>query len=203
MNDKFKFFQRIVAAPYLLALLGLLLPLMTVSCADKKVAEPSLYELSMGFDLETGLQEPAAGYLKKMQEGNPQALEKFKADMPNFPKMEPVYMLLGIVGALVLAAFFAFIAPYGYYASLGSLAMGILSMVSLWAFLSKMGELCGSMGLRTIGVQILKVEPGPGIYCASALILIGSAMNLASIARPVVEDFRAMRAKKSVKEKKV
>jgi len=192
VSNPFKFFQRLVAAPYLLALLGLLMPLMTVSCAEKPIAEPTFYELANGYDLETGLMEPAAEHLKKMQNGNPQALEKFKVSMPNFPKMEPVVVLYGVVIALVLAAIFALIAPFGYYASLGSLTMGILSMLALWGFLSQMGQMCSSMGM-----QVLKVDPGPGIYCASGLILIGSAMNLACIARPIVEEIRAKRSKKT------
>lgn len=194
MSNPFKFFQKLVAAPYLLALLGLLMPLMTVSCAEKPIAEPTFYELASGYDLETGLMEPAAGHLKKMQEGNPQALEKFRVTMPNFPKMEPVFILYGIVVALVAAAFFALIAPFGYYASLGSLTLGILSMVALWGFLSQMGQMCNAMGM-----QVLAVEPGVGIYCASALILVGTAMNMACLARPMVEELRAKKAQKKAK----
>jgi hypothetical protein len=99
--------------------------------------------------------------------------------------------LYGILGGLVLAAIFALIAPYGYYASLGSLAMGMLSMVSLWAFLAQMGQVCAGLGMN-----VLAVKPDVGIYCASMLILIGTAMNLASIARPIVDDLRARRAAK-------
>jgi hypothetical protein len=42
---------------------------------------------------------------------------------------------------------------------------------------------------------MLKVDPGVGIYAASALILIGSAMNLAVIIRPIVEEVKARRKK--------
>ena len=103
----FKFFQRLVAAPYLLALLGLLLPLFNVSCADDVIAEPSFYEVASGLNLEESLKEPALSYLKKMEDGNPAALEKFKAVMPEFPQVQPVHHLYGIAGALVLAAMFA------------------------------------------------------------------------------------------------
>ena len=192
MPDKrFRLFQRLVGFPYLLALLGLLMPLANVSCAEQVIAEPSMYEMAIGLDLGTELKDPAAGLLKKMEEGNPKSIERFKDAIPNFPKMEPMRHLYGIVGALVIAAIFAFIAPFGYYASLGSLAMGMLSMLSLWAVLSQIGGLCNA-----IGMNALQVEPGPGIYCASVLILIGTAMNLASIARPIVEDLRARRDKK-------
>ena len=192
MPDKrFRLFQRLVGLPYLLALLGLLMPLANVSCAEQVIAEPSMYEMAAGLDLGTELKDPAAGLLKKMEEGNPKSIERFKDAIPNFPKMEPMHHLYGIVGALVIAAIFAFIAPFGYYASLGSLAMGMLSMLSLWAVLSQIGGLCNA-----IGMNALQVEPGPGIYCASVLILIGTAMNLASIARPIVDDLRARRNKK-------
>ena len=162
-----------------------------VSCTDQVIAEPSMYEIALGYDLGTELKEPGAGLLKRMQEGNPRSIERFKDFIPNFPKMEPMYHLFGIVGALVIAAIFAFIAPFGYYASLGSLAMGMLSMFSLWAVLSQIGGLCNS-----IGMNVLKVEPGVGLYCADTLILIGTAMNLACIARPIIDDLRAKRANK-------
>ena len=196
MPDKrFRFFQKLVGLPYLLALLGLLMPMANVSCTEQVIAEPTMYEIALGYDLSTELKEPASGLLKKMEEGNPRSIERFKDFIPNFPKMEPTYHLFGIVGALVIAAIFAFIAPFGYYASLGSLAMGMLSMFSLWAVLSQIGGLCNS-----IGMNVLKVEPGVGLYCADTLILIGTAMNLACIARPIVDDLRAKRAaKKNVK----
>ncbi len=192
MPDKrFRFFQKLVGLPYLLALLGLLMPMANVSCTDQVIAEPSMYEIALGYDLGTELKEPGAGLLKRMEEGNPRSIERFKDFIPNFPKMEPMYHLFGIVGALVVAAIFAFIAPFGYYASLGSLAMGMLSMFSLWAVLSQIGGLCNS-----IGMNVLKVEPGVGLYCADTLILIGTAMNLACIARPIIDDLRAKRANK-------
>ena len=111
MPDKrFRFFQKLVGLPYLLALLGLLMPMANVSCTDQVIAEPSMYEIALGYDLGTELKEPGAGLLKRMEEGNPRSIERFKDFIPNFPKMEPMYHLFGIVGALVVAAIFAFIA---------------------------------------------------------------------------------------------
>lgn len=191
MDSKFKFFQRLVAAPYLLALLGLLLPLFNVSCADQVIAEPSYYEMANGIDLEQTLKEPALGYIKKMETGNPAAIERFKETIPDFPRVQPIPKLYGIAGALVIAAIFALIAPYGYYASLGSVAMGMLAMVSMWAFLAQMGKICSALGMN-----VLSVQPATGIYCASFLIIIGSAMNMAVIARPIVDELRAKRAAK-------
>jgi hypothetical protein len=191
VDSRFKFFQRLVAAPYLLALLGLLLPLFNVSCADQVIAEPSYYEMANGIDLEQTLKEPALGYIKKMETGNPAAIERFKESIPDFPRVQPIPKLYGIAGALVIAAIFALIAPYGYYASLGSVAMGMLAMVSMWAFLAQMGKICSALGMN-----VLSVEPATGIYCASFLIIIGSAMNMAVIARPIVDEIRAKRAAK-------
>jgi len=196
MPDKFfRLFQRLVGLPYLLAILGLLMPLANVSCTDQVIAEPSMYEIALGLDLGTELKEPATSLLKKMEEGNPRSIERFKDFIPNFPKMEPMLHLFGIVAALLLAAVFALLAPFGYYASLGSLALGMLSMFSLWAVLSQIGALC-----NTIGMNVLRVDPGVGIYCASVLILIGTAMNLACIARPIIDDLRAKRSAKNVAE---
>ena len=187
-NDtRFKFFRRIISAPYLLALLGLLLPLMNVSCAEKVIAEPSFYEIATGIDLREALQEPAKGYLLKMEKDNPKALDRFRTSMPNFPKLQPMPVLFGIVAALVLAAVFAWFTP------LGSLTLGILAMCALWALLAQMGEICAN-----IGMQVLQAEPGHGIYAASVLILNGTAMNLAAIIRPIVVEVKAKRAAKKV-----
>lgn len=185
-NDKrFKFFRRFISAPYLLALLGLLLPLMNVSCAEKVIAEPSFYEIATGIDLREALQEPAKGYLLKMEKDNPKALDKFRTSIPDFPKLQPMPILFGIVAALVLAAVFAWFTP------LGSLTLGILAMCALWALLAQMGAICAN-----IGMQVLQAEPGHGIYAASVLILIGTAMNLAAIIRPIVVEVKAKRAAK-------
>lgn len=194
-NSFFRLFQKLVGLPYLLAILGLLMPLANVSCTEQVIAEPSMYEIALGLDLGTELKEPATSLLKKMEEGNPRSIERFKDFIPNFPKMEPMLHLFGIVAALLLAAVFALLAPFGYYASLGSLALGMLSMFSLWAVLSQIGALC-----NTIGMNVLRVDPGVGIYCASVLILIGTAMNLACIARPIIDDLRARRSAKNVAE---
>ncbi|SHM67192.1 hypothetical protein SAMN05720472_1921 [Fibrobacter sp. UWR3] len=186
-NDtRFKFFRRIISAPYLLALLGLLLPLMNVSCAEKVIAEPSFYEVATGADLRETLKEPAKGYLLKMEKDNPKALDRFRTSMPEFPKLQPMPVLFGIVAALVLAAVFAWFTP------LGSLTLGILAMCALWALLAQMGSICAN-----IGMQVLQVEPGHGIYAASVLILIGTAMNLAAIIRPIVVEVKAKRAVKN------
>ncbi len=185
-NDtRFKFFRRIISAPYLLALLGLLLPLMNVSCAEKVIAEPSFYEIATGADLRETLKEPAKGYLLKMEKDNPKALDRFRTSMPEFPKLQPMPVLFGIIAALVLAAVFAWFTP------LGSLTLGILAMCALWALLAQMGSICAN-----IGMQVLQVEPGHGIYAASVLILIGTAMNLAAIIRPIVVEVKAKRAAK-------
>ena len=194
-NKFFRLFQRLVGLPYLLAILGLLMPLASVSCTEQVIAEPSMYEIALGLDLGTELKEPATSLLKKMEEGNPRSIERFKDFIPNFPKMEPMLHLFGIAAALFLAAGFALLAPLGYYASLGSLALGMLSMFSLWAVLSQIGALCNA-----IGMNVLRVDPGVGIYCASVLILIGTAMNLACIARPIIDDLRAKRSAKNVAE---
>ena len=64
-NGAMKLFKKLTAIPYLLVLLALLMPMANVSCNDEVVvAEPSLYKVAMGMDLEKELQEPALGILK-------------------------------------------------------------------------------------------------------------------------------------------
>jgi hypothetical protein len=181
-----RLFKKLTAIPYLLVIFALLMPLANVSCADEKViAEPSLYDLAMGLDLEQELKEPALGVLKKMQVGNSASLEKFKTAMPNFPKLDPVPFLYAILVGAVLAGLFAWITP------LGSITVGMLTMVAMWFFLSRLGQLNAGLG-----IPLLKVEPGVGIHAATFMILIGTAMNLASIIRPIVDEIKAKRAAK-------
>lgn len=192
-DSRFLFFKRLISLPYLLVLLGLLLPLFNVSCTEEKViAEPNLYEVAAGLDLHEDLLEPAKGMLQKMETNNPKALENFKTTMPDFPKMQQVPHLYGIVGAMVLAAVFVWLGFLGVFANVASLAMGMMSMFSLWAFIAQMGKLCNAMGL-----PMMQVNPGVGLYCASALILIGTAMNLAAIIRPIIVEYKEKKAKKS------
>ena len=168
------------------------MPIANVSCNDDKViASPNVYELASGLDLETALQEPAIGMLKKMETGNPKAIERFRTTIPNFPKMDPMpalYMLL--VGAILAAAL-------AWFTPLGSIALGMLTMVSMGAFYAKLAELLANMG-----IPLLSVDPGIGYNAATILIFIGTAMNLAVIIRPIVVELKARRAaKKSVKDK--
>ncbi|WP_407457903.1 hypothetical protein [Fibrobacter sp.] len=179
-------FKKLTAIPYLLVLVALLMPMANVSCDDDVVvAEPTLYKVASGMDLEQELKEPALGILNKMQTGNPSAMQKFRQTMPNFPKMEPVPFLYAILIGAVLAGVFALFTP------LGSITMGMLTMVSMWFFLAQLGQLNSALG-----IPLLKVEPGVGIQAASFMILIGTAMNLASIIRPIVDEFKARRAAK-------
>lgn len=188
-SREMKFFKKITAIPYLLVILALLMPLANVSCNDDKViAEPNLYEVANGLDLEEALQEPALGMLKKMETGNPKAMEKFKETMPNFPKLEPMPALYAILIGAILSAAFALLTP------LGSITLGMLTMVASWALLAQLSQLNAAMG-----IPLLKVEPGIGIHAASALILIGTAMNMASIIRPIVDEIKARRAAKKKK----
>ncbi|MCQ2123684.1 MAG: hypothetical protein MJZ25_05795 [Fibrobacter sp.] len=187
-----RLFKRITAIPYLLVIVALLMPIANVSCNDDKViASPNVYELASGLDLETALQEPAIGMLKKMETGNPKAIERFRTTIPNFPKMDPMPALYILLVGAILAAAFAWFTP------LGSIALGMLTMVSMGAFYAKLAELLANMG-----IPLLSVDPGIGYNAATILIFIGTAMNLAVIIRPIVVELKARRAaKKSVKDK--
>jgi len=174
----FKVFQKLVAAPYLLALLGLLMPMMTISCSDKVISEPTFYEMAGGLDLKQSLQEPAASYLTRLEEGNPKALEKFRETSPDFPVLAKMPQLYGVALALVIAAIFALMDSEGVFASGGSIIMGVMSLILLWIVVLQVKQEFASMGL-----QLISIQPGAGLYCASTLIVIGTAMNITCIVR--------------------
>ena len=178
-NKEKSLFKKLTALPFLLVFLALLMPLANVSCSakdsSKPIAQVTFYQVASGVDLDESLAEPALGQMHRMVKENPKVLDRFKVQMPNFPKMEPVHHLYGILVAVFLAAAFAWIVP------LASAVMGLLSMVSLWSLLMKLSQISD-----TLGIPLLKVEGGVGLYCASFLILIGTAMNIATLVRPMV-----------------
>lgn len=188
-NKEKSLFKKITALPYLLVFLVLLMPLANVSCSakddSKPIAEMSFYQIASGVDLDQVVKDPALGQMHRMVKENPKVLDHFKMQMPNFPQMEPIHHLYGILAAVFLAALFAWFVP------LASTVMGLLSMVSLWSLLMKLSQVSD-----TLGIPLLKVEAGIGLYCASFLILIGTAMNLATMIRPAVLARRARKKKK-------
>ena len=183
-------FRKITALPYLLVFLALLMPLANVSCSakddSKPIAETNLYQIASGVDLDKALTEPSLGQMHRMVKANPKILERFKTLMPNCPKMEPIPHLYGILAAIFLAAVFSWFAP------LASTVMGLLSMVSLWSLFMKLSQLGNELG-----IPLLSVDAGVGLYCASFLILIGSAMNIATMVRPAVAARRERKKKKA------
>ena len=187
-NKEKSLFKKLTALPYLLVFLALLMPLANVSCSakddSKPIAEMTFYQVASGVNLDESLADPALSQMHRMVKENPKVLDRFKMQMPNFPKMEPVHHLYGILAAVFLAAVFAWIVP------LASTVMGLLSMVSLWSLLMKLSQISDMLG-----IPLLKVEAGIGLYCASFLILIGTAMNIATLVRPAVLARRARKNK--------
>jgi hypothetical protein len=191
-NREKSIFKKITALPYLLVFLALLMPLANVSCSvkdnSKPIAETTFYQIASGVDLDKALAEPALGQMHRMVKENPKTLDRFKMHIPNYPKMEPIRHLYGILGAILLAAIFAWFVP------LASTVMGLLSMVSLWSLLMRLAHVGESLG-----IPLLKIEAGIGLYCASFLILIGTAMNIATMVRPAVVARRERKKKSKAK----
>lgn len=185
-------FKKLTSLPYMLVFLALLMPLANVSCSvkenDKPIAEATFYQIASGIDLDKSLNDHALGQMHRIVKENPKTLDRFKMQMPNFPKMEPIRHLYGILAAIFLAALFSWFVP------LASTVMGLLSMVSLWSLLMKLSQLGNELG-----IPLLKVEGGIGLYCASFLILIGTAMNIATMVRPAVVARRERKKKSKAK----
>ena len=188
-NKEMNFFKKLTALPYLLVFLALLMPLANVSCSakddSKPIAQATFYEIAAGVDLDKALSESSRGQMHRMVKENPKTLEHFKAQLPSFPKTEPVHHLYGILAAVFLAAVFSWVVP------LASTVMGLLSMISLWSLLMKLGQVSDMLG-----IPLLRIEAGVGLYCASFLILIGTAMNIATMVRPAVAARLARKKKK-------
>lgn len=202
-----KLFKKLTAIPYLLIFFALLMPFATVSCTGanltpKKVEgqdsvqmipqvektetvlmELSLYKLISGVNLEEDMSEVGATELKRFEKSG--FLTALKARTPDYPQLPPMSFLWVILLGIVLSAVFALFTP------LGSITLGMLTWVAMWGALAQLGEVSGA-----VGVPILKVEPGIGLYAATFMIFFGTAMNLASIIRPIVVELKARRAAK-------
>lgn len=201
-----KFFKKLTAIPYLLVFFALLMPFATVSCTganltpkkeesqdstvrdvphvekmESVLMEPTLYKLMMGLNLEEEMSEVGAAELKRFEKSG--FLSALKARTPSYPLLPPMNFLWVILIGIILSAAFAFYTP------LGSITLGMLTWVSMWAALAQFGEVTGA-----VGVPIIKVEPGIGLYAATFMIFFGTAMNLASIIRPIVLELKARRA---------
>lgn len=209
------FFKKVTAIPYLLVFLALLMPLMNVSCTgvnvdqskmaavtsatgDSSAAAPAaievketvlleanIYQLASGVNLDEQMSEEGLVHLRKME--NSPAINTMKSRLPEYPKLPSMQFLWVILLGALLAAAFALVTP------LGSITLGMLTMVAMWGALAKMGEVVSSLG-----IPMLKAEPGIGLYAATFMIFFGTAMNFVSIIRPIVMELKYRRqAKKS------
>ncbi|MCK9183117.1 MAG: hypothetical protein M0P13_09615 [Fibrobacteraceae bacterium] len=162
--QEFKLFQRLCSFPFALVLVAFLFPLVSFSCAERVVAEPNAYQLAMGVKPLSLLEEKERAALADMSEKEPQVSEFFNQRLQTAPILVP------IIVAVVLAGVFAFFSP------VGSLAMGLAALVSLWVFIYRLPST-----LQSQNYDFLTVKPAVGAYCASMLILVGIAMSLAAI----------------------
>lgn len=203
-------FRKLTAIPYLLVFLALLMPFATVSCtganvAQKKAAtqdstavqavpevemtqtvllEASLYQFIKGVNLEEQMTPEGLQQLKKL-EGGPM-IAAIKAQSPEYPKMPGIPGFCVILVGVFLCALFAQFTP------LGSIALSMLTWISLWGALTLVGKSVGEL----FGAPIIKVEPGIGIYAATFMLFFGTAMNFATIIRPIVMEVKARRKAK-------
>src|SRR5574344_2111840 len=81
---QYKLFQRLIAVPYALIFVAFLLPLASVSCMDKVVAQPNAYSLSMGVNLTKALDAQTIRTLDEIQKNGD---ESMKIQMLSVPKM--------------------------------------------------------------------------------------------------------------------
>ncbi len=164
--EQLKIFQRMISIPFGLALVAFLLPLFSFSCAERIIAEPNAYELAMGVDMTSVLSKEESQILKDLSEENGNAL----ANVPTH--MDKVPVLFAIFAAVLVAGLFAFVTP------VGSGLMGLMSLVALWIFITRMPSL-----LLRRGLGFIEVKPAWGAYCVSILLIIGIAMSIATIVK--------------------
>jgi len=176
MKSDLKLFQKLASFPFLLIFIAFLFPLVNVSCSEKVVAEPNVYELVTGVTPESVLKAETFDAVKIMKQHEPRAKEFLEQPI------ESPRAVLPIMIAVALAAVFAFISP------VGSLTMGLAAFTALWVFIYNL-----SATVVRQHYDFLVIEPGVGAYCISFLLVIGIAMNMAVLIR----NYRANKQKKS------
>lgn len=166
LNDlkQYKLFQRLISVPYALIFVAFLLPLVSVSCMDKVVAQPNAYSLSTGVDLKKALDPQTIQALDEIKQNGDESMQ-----IPMQTEALPVLFVL-FVGVLA-AVVFAFVTP------VGTLAMGVADLLVLWVFLNRLPYMFQAQDLP------FTVKPAAGAYCVSMLLIIGIAMSLAAIIR--------------------
>jgi hypothetical protein len=84
-------------------------------------------------------------------------------------------VLYGIFAAILVAGGFAFVSP------VGSLVLGAASLTGLWFFIYRFMDL-----VEKSQFGFIVVAPHVGAYCVSMLLIIGIAMSLAFLIRPII-----------------
>ena len=105
MKSDLKLFQKLASFPFLLIFVAFLFPLVNVSCSEKVVAEPNVYELIAGVTPESVLKEETFDAVKQMKVHEPRTKEFLEQPI------ESTRAILPIVVAVALAAVCAFITP--------------------------------------------------------------------------------------------
>lgn len=171
-KERLKLFQKLTAFPFLLIFIAFLFPLVNISCSEKVIADPNLYELVSGVTPETFLDGKERSAVEEMKANEPQLKEFFEQ------QISTTTIVIPILVAVVLAILCAFWTP------VGSLAFALAAFVSLWVFIYNL-----SMTIQTQHYDFLTVSPAVGAWCATFLLMIGIAMNLTVI----IQNYRSNR----------
>ena len=153
--------QRLISLPFALVFVAAILPLMTFSCGEHKLAEVNAYQLATGGSFES----VAIEELQKNTE---------KADMEKMPSFPSVPLIYVIFVAVALAIAFAFISP------VGSAILGSIALCFLWLLLHRIPV---ALGNANYPMDAFECQIGMGTYCISLLLLMGITLSVASIIR--------------------
>lgn len=181
-------FKVLSSLPYALIFVAFCLPLVVFSCAGApnskeggtEIASFNTYELAGGVKLDDVDNENFQKHLTGIKKANPDAAAQFNLlEQPN-------YVLYGVFIGIAIAALFAWFTP------VGSFIMGFCSFSIMWMFIYQLSQVLQGMGIASF----VYVEASYGAYAASALFIIGFAMNMATFVRPFLEKRRAKKLAK-------
>lgn len=180
-------FRRMTSLPFLCVFITFFLPFLVFSCSTvpgksseaTKLASYSAYELAVGIKLSEFGTEKVRRNLETLTKQHPELGEQLKSlEKPSTP-LHVVFL------GIALAAIFAWFSP------VASFIMGLCSFLSLWIYIEQITILVDKLGMKAF----LFVDAAHGAYAASMLMIIGLAMNVASVVRGV--RLRRQEAKKA------
>lgn len=156
--------NRIAGIPYLLVLLALALPFMTVKCSDAPVAEFNAYEITVGGDIRTS----SLGALDQIARNIDKTYKNTSSHYDGSPWVAGMFIFA------IIAAVFSFMNKAVHAIVASGVTVLYIWIVFLVGYIT-----CRDLATSEMGM--LSVSPGIGIFLAMIFIAVALIMNIIAL----------------------